>query len=175
MVHVTDANEPLVELKNPNTRENLKKAARVGNFIIRNLDLMNNDDAIVSDVKYHRKCYQTFTMKSKPEKIEKSKQVTADLVSHAEYSTSRQKGYSNLGNRLLPKECIFCQKSKYKNKILEKLLKCVDNRALASIVAWASTTEDHYVRRLIGQDLIARKAHHLLLLLPLLPHTKKLH
>ena len=110
MVHVTDANEPLVELKNLNTRENLKKAARVGNFIIRNLDLMNNDDAIVSDVKYHRKFYQTFTMKSKPEKIEKSKQVTADLVSHAEYSTSRQKGYSNLGNQLLPKECIFLPK-----------------------------------------------------------------
>ena len=73
------------------------------------------------------------------------------------------------------RSAFFCQKSKYKNKILEKLLKCVDNRALAAIVAWASTTEDHYVRRLIGQDLIARKAHHLLLLLPLLPHTKKLH
>ena len=88
MIHVTDANEPLVQLKNPNTWENLKKAARIRNFTIGNLDLMNIDDAIVSDVKYYRKFYHTFIMKSKPEKIEKSKQVTADLVSYAEFSTS---------------------------------------------------------------------------------------
>ena len=117
MIHITEANEPLVELKNPNTWENLKKAARLRNFTIGNFDLMHNDDAIVSNVKYHRKCYQTFAMKSKLEKIEKSKQLTADLVSHAEYSTSGQKRYSNPKNRFLPKECIFCQKNKYKNNI----------------------------------------------------------
>ena len=121
---------------------------------------MNNDDAIVPDVKYHRKCYQTFTMKSKLEKIEKSKQVTADLVSHAEFSTSRPKLYTNPENRLLVKECIFCRNNKYKNKVLEKLVKCVNDRALASIVAGASTTEDHYVRGLVDQDLIAREAHY---------------
>ena len=51
MIHITDANEPLVELKNSNTWENLKKAARIKNFTIGNLDLVNNDDAIVPDVK----------------------------------------------------------------------------------------------------------------------------
>ena len=69
MIHVTDANEPLVELKNLNTWENLKKAACIRNFTIGNLDLTNNDDVIVPDVKCHRKCYQTFTMKSKLEKL----------------------------------------------------------------------------------------------------------
>ena len=127
----------------------------------RKLDLLNNDDAIVPDVKYHRKCYQTFTMKSKLEKIEKSKKVTADLVSHAEFSTFRPKRYSNPENRLLPKECIFCRKNKYKNKVLEKLVKCVDDRALASvIVTGASATEEHYVSGLVDQDLIAREAHY---------------
>ena len=104
MIHITGANEPLVELKNPNTWENLKKAARIRNFTIENLDLMNNDDAIVPDVKYHRKCYQIFTMKSELEKIQKSKQVTTDLVPHAEFSTSRPKRCSNPENQLLPKE-----------------------------------------------------------------------
>ena len=52
MIHVTDANEPLVQLKNPNTWENLKKAAYIRNFTIGNLDLMNIDDAIIPDVKY---------------------------------------------------------------------------------------------------------------------------
>ena len=122
MIHITDANEPLVELKNLNTRENLKKAACIRNFTIRNLDFMNNDDAIVPDVKYHIECYQTFMMKSKLEKIEKSKQVTVDLVLHSEFSTSRPKRYSNPEKRLLPKECIFCRKNKYKNKVLEKLI-----------------------------------------------------
>ena len=124
------------------------------------LDLMNDDDAIVPDVKYHRKCYQTFTMKSKLEKIEKSKQVTADLAPHVEFSTFRPKRYSNPENRLLPKECIFCRKHKYKNKVLKKLVKCVNDRALASKVAGASTTEDHYVRGHVDQYLIAREAHH---------------
>ena len=52
MIHVTDAKEPLVQLKNPNTWENLKKAAYIRNFTIGNLDLMNIDDAIIPDVKY---------------------------------------------------------------------------------------------------------------------------
>ena len=160
MIHITDANESLVELKNPNTWENLKKAARVRNFTTGNLDLMNDDDSIVPDVKYHRKCYQAFTMKSKLEKIEKPKQVTADLVPHAEFSTFRPKRYSNPENRLLPKECIFCRKNKYENKVLEKLVKCVDDRDLATKIAVASTTEDHYVRGLVDQYLIARDAHH---------------
>ena len=160
MIHITDAIEQLVELKNPNTWENLKKAARMRNFTIGNFDLMNNDDAIVPDVKHYRKCYQTFTMKSKLGEIEKSKQVTADLVSLAEFSTCKSKRYSNPENRLLPKESIFCRKSKYKNKVLEKLVKCVDVRALASIVAGASTTEDQYFRELVDQYLIAREAHY---------------
>ena len=76
-----------------------------------------------------------------------------------EFSTPRPKCYSNPENRLLPKHCIFCQKNKYKNKVLENLVKCVDNRAIVSVVAEASTTEDHYVRGLVDQDLIDRKAH----------------
>ena len=81
-------------------------------------------------------------------------------MSHAEFSTSRPKRYSNPENQLLPKDCIFCQKNKYKNKVLEKLVKCGDDRTLASIVAGASTTKDHYVRGLVDQDLIATKAHY---------------
>ena len=69
-------------MKNPNTWKNLKRAASIKNFTIGNLDLMNNDDAIVPNVKYHRKCYETFTMKSKLEKIEKSEQVIADPQCH---------------------------------------------------------------------------------------------
>ena len=42
-----------------------KKVARTSNFTIGNLDLMNNDEALVPDIMYHRKCYQIFTMKSK--------------------------------------------------------------------------------------------------------------
>ena len=148
MIHVTDANEPLVQLKNPNTWENLKKSARIKNFTIGNLDLMNIDDAIVSDVKYYRKFYHTFMMKSKLEKIEKSKQVTADLVSYAEFSTSWPKCYSKTDFYL--KSAFFAERT---NKVLENLVKCVDDQALA---VGASTTEDHYV----DQDTIAREAYY---------------
>ena len=80
-------------------------------------------------------------------------------MSHAEFSTPRPKFYSNPENRLIPNECIFCRKNKYKSQVLENLVKCVDNRAIVSVVAEASTTEDHYVMGLVDQDLINRKAH----------------
>ena len=70
-------------------------------------------------------------------------------MSHVEFSTPRPKCYYNPENRLLPKECIFCRKNKYKNKVFENLVKCVDNRAIVSVVAEVLTTEDHYVRALV--------------------------
>ena len=65
-------------------------------------------------------------MKSKLEKLEKSKQVTADLMSHAEFSTSWPKCYSKTDFYL--KSAFFAERT---NKVLENLVKCVDDQALA--------------------------------------------
>ena len=91
-------------------------------------------------------------MKSKLEKLEKSKQVTADLMSYAEFSTSWPKCYSKTDFYL--KSAFFAERT---NKVLENLVKCVDDQALA---VEASTTEDHYVRALVDQDMIAREAYY---------------
>ena len=122
MIHITDANEPLVELKNPNTSENLKKAARIKKVTIGNLDLMNNDDAIVPDVKYHRNYYQTFPMKSKLEKIEKSKQVTADLVSHGNFHLPDQNVILILKTDFYLRSAFFSERTNIKTKYLKNWL-----------------------------------------------------
>ena len=91
-------------------------------------------------------------MKSKLENLEKSKQVTADLMSYAEFSASWPKCYSKTDFYL--KSAFFAERT---NKVLENLVKCVDDQALA---VGASTTEDHYVRALVDQDMIAREAYY---------------
>ena len=55
-------------------------------------------------------------MKSKLEKLEKSKQVTADLMSYAEFSTSWPKCYSKTDFYL--KSAFFAERT---NKVLENL------------------------------------------------------
>jgi len=60
----------------------------------------------------------------------------------------------------LPKTCTFCRKNKYENKILEKLVKCINYRAFDSILDAAKNSDNLYVKGLAGEDLIAKEAHY---------------
>ena len=64
------------------------------------------------------------------------------------------------GNSSFTERSHFCQKNKYKNKVLEKLVKCVDERASNSIIDAAKSSDNFYVKGLADQDLIAREAHY---------------
>ena len=77
-----------------------------------------------------------------------------------ESDTRHKRGNSKQGTVLLPKDCIFCRKNKYKNKVLEKLVKCVDKRASNSIIDAAKSSDNFYVKGLADQDLIARETHY---------------
>ena len=61
-------------------------------------------------------------------------------------------------SRLLPKHCLFCKKNKYVNRRLEKLLPCVENRAVESIRRAAIASNDFHILILASQDLIAMEA-----------------
>ena len=92
---------------------------------------------------------------------ELNKSLQFDSFDTTDESDSRPKrGITNQGTVLLPKECIFCRKNKYKNKVLEKLVKCVEQRASNSIISAAKSCDNFYVKGLADQDLIAREAHY---------------
>ena len=57
-------------------------------------------------------------------------------------------------NILLPKECIFCNRRKYKNKKLEPLTQCVEMRAIETIKKAATAADDFSMLSLLSQDLI---------------------
>ena len=103
-------------------------------------------------------------MKSSLNKIEealKKRLQVASFDTSNESDTRPKRGNSKLGTVLLPKDCIFLsKKNKYKNKLLEKLVKCVDERVSNLIIDAAKGSGNFYVRGLADQDLIAREAHY---------------
>ena len=83
-------------------------------------------------ISYQQKCYQFFTMKSSLDKREdalKTRSQFASFDTSYESDTRPKRGNSEQGTVLLPKDYIFCRNNQYKNKVLEKLVKCVDEQA----------------------------------------------
>ena len=127
----------LVSLKLPSTWNTIKRAAKIRKHSIINANV--DPDSGVPDLKYHRLCYQTFTMKSKLERIQNQNlknelELKSKISTVLDYDCSeetpetdknRPKRQSLKGDSLLlPHECIFCKKkNKYKNRKLEHLLK----------------------------------------------------
>ena len=67
----------------------------------------------------------------------------------------KQKPQKEDRNILLPEECIFCNRRKYKNKRLEPLTQCVEMRAIETIQKAATAADDFSMLGLLAQDLIA--------------------
>ena len=112
---------------------------------------------------YHRKWYQFFAMTSSLDKIEdalKKRLQFAFFDTWNESDIRPKRGNSKHVTVLLPKHCIFCRKNKYKNKVLEKLVKCVDDRASNFIIDAAKSSDNFYRKWLADQDLIAREVHY---------------
>ena len=61
---------------------------------------------------------------------------------------------------LLPKKCLFCKKDKYVKRIKERLVACLEFRAVQSIKAAVTKINDFQMLGLITDDLIATEAHY---------------
>ena len=153
----------MTELKQISTWETLKRAAQIRCHDIQNHEV--DEETGVPAINYHGKCYQFFTMKSSLDKIEdtlKKRLQFASFDTSNESDTRPKQENSKQGTVLLPKDYIFCRKIKYKNKILEKLVKCVGKRASNHIIDAAKSSDNFYVKGLAiktrDQDLIAREA-----------------
>ena len=122
---------------------------------------------------YHRKCYQYFTMKSVLTKIEEEriKQFEAlkarseAIVSYEEKVEERSTRSSESVLRdnnqtVLPKMCIFCKRNKYVKRRLEKLIQCVELRAVESIREAAKGSDNYDLISLASKDLVAAEAHY---------------
>ena len=53
-------------------------------------------------------------------------------------------------NTILIKECIFCKKNKYKNRVLEKLMQCLEFHAVDSIKKVTTAKNDFMMLSLLS-------------------------
>ena len=127
------------------------------------------------EMKYHRKCYQIFTMKSNLKLIEdrlikneiRQKEYEVKLQTLLGESTSYEYeddkptrrasiSSSSTSTVLLPGQCLFCKKSKSGEKNPDKLRKCCDKRVADTIMKATQEKEDFYMIPLISTiDIIS--------------------
>ena len=151
----------MTELKQISTLGTLKRAAQIRCHDIQNHEV--DEENGLPAISYQQKCYQFFTMKSSLDKIEdalKTRSQFASFDTSNESDTRPKRGNSEQGTVLLPKDCIFCRKNQYKNKVLEKLVKRVDEQASNSIIDAAKSSDNFYAKRLADEGLIARETHY---------------
>ena len=166
-IHCTDSTDELIQLKHSKTWEILQRAAEIREHI-----LPINEIDRLPNIFYHRKCYQYFTMKSKLDRISKTKQEEKSVLDSV--ILSLEEGYtfptqtvdeiktkrSKTTTQILPKYCIFCRKNKYKLRLSEPLTQCCDFRAIESIKIAATQKNDFTILGIITQDLIAIEGHY---------------
>ena len=154
------------------TLETLKNAAstRKHEFLKK---LTEGESDEVPSLLYLRKCYQYFTLKRSLEKIEndnkrKSEILNTKLQENHNFDLQeddirpKRGEFGNTVNRtvLLPKKCLFCKKDKYVKRIKERLVACLEFRAVQSIKAAVTKINDFQMLGLITDDLIATEAHY---------------
>ena len=61
---------------------------------------------------------------------------------------------------LLPKQCLFCKNDQYVKRIKERLVACLNLRAVQSIKRAVTKINDFQMFGLIANDLIAKEAHY---------------
>ena len=170
-IHCTEATDELILLKSSKTWETTENAAAIRNH---QLSFMEKDSASgLLVMRYHRLCYQVFTMKSKLDRIttQRSKEQSVlkrkllnitDCENEEEdedrKGLDRPKRNMSTGSVLLPNECIFCKRKRYRNKRIEPLMKCVEDRAVRSIRFAAEANNDFAILGLLSKDIIASEA-----------------
>ena len=126
----------------------------------------------VPSLLYHRKCYQYFTLKRSLEKIEndnkRKSKIPTQNYKRLTISIRKRIIYAQNGDNLeillivlcfYQKKCLFCKKDKYVKRIKEKLVACLEFRAVQSIKTAATKINDFQMLGLITDDLIAKEAY----------------
>ena len=155
-IHCVTTTENLTTLQSQKTRETLQFAAEIRDH---KFNTVLDNTTKLPLLKYHRMCYQRFTMKNDLNKIQNKKKETTEAVDRAvsspiDFMNERQADTSTI----LPKECIFCKKRKTKNKSTEALTLCIDNRAMTTIKTAAEKKNDYLIISI--PNLIASEAHY---------------
>ena len=123
--------DSLSECRDFTSWNTLHSAARIRN-LTEILSLMTNENSLPClAIRYHRECRSSFTHKKKLLKLSEGSATEGNAA-----VTSRPRRDSSTSSSLiLPVQCIFCKKDKYKPKTRtrEKLLSCSEFRADGNI------------------------------------------
>ena len=170
LLNCMNPNEQLQTLTKEATWQVILKASQIRECKVI-LDM--SEHGTLPDLRYHRKCYQTFTMKSKLELVTKSRdeknnnlrRLLEGATSYdTEDSKQKRKGSSTSScssSALLPNKCLFCEKvTKYKRfKKPENLRQCHETRVVETIRKSAEEKKDFKINSVLEtSDLIAAEA-----------------
>ena len=128
-IHCTDVDDSLNPLKREETWETSKRAANIRNHDFGNLLFAEGHQ--LPSIFYHRSCHQHFTMKASLERINNANTKRLELLetklrtidSFDTYESNCRPNRDLVGkgkSTILKKECVFCNKNKYKKKVFKK-------------------------------------------------------
>ena len=121
----------------------------------------NTREGEVPEIFYHRKCRSVFTNKRDLESLKRKRALEEEFhEGEASLETPRKRSATSSSSRVYQQECIFCERPKYVNRMLEKLVKATQLRADKTLRQIATTRCDKKIMAITSREIVAAEAHY---------------
>ena len=121
----------------------------------------NTREGEVPEIFYHRKCRSVFTNKRDLESLKRKRALEEEFhEGEASLETPRKRSATSSSSRVYQQECIFCERPKYVNRMLEKLVKATQLRADKTLCQIATTRCDKKIMAITSREIVAAEAHY---------------
>ena len=120
----------------------------------------NAQEGEVPEIFYHRKCRSAFTIKRDLESLKRKRALEEDAHEDETLLERPKKRSATSASRVYYKECIFCERPKYVNRTLEKLVIATQLRVDQSLRQIATERCDERILAITSRDIVAAEAHY---------------
>lgn len=120
----------------------------------------NTQEGEVPEKFYHRKCRRAFTIKRDLESLKRKRALEEDAHEDETLLERPRKRSATSASRVYYKECIFCERPKYVNRTLEKLVKATQLRVDQTLRQIATERCDERILAITSRDIVAAEAHY---------------
>ena len=120
----------------------------------------NTREGEVPEIFYHRKCRSAFTIKRDLESLKRKRALEEEIhEDEASLETLRKRSVTS-SSRVYQQQCIFCERPKYVNRTLEKLVKATQLRVDQTLRQIATARCDQRILAITSRDIVAAEAHY---------------
>ena len=120
----------------------------------------NAQEGEVPEIFYHSKCRSAFTIKRDLESLKRKRALEEDAHEDETLLERQRKRSATSASRVYYKECIFCERPKYVNRTLEKLVKTIQLRVDQTLRQIATERCDERILAITSSDIVAAEAHY---------------